>query len=135
MRFQKVPYEALNSRQRENFNFHKVAALLAEYGFTSIRLSDDWQGADFIAQHIDGDSFLRVQLKGRLTLDKKYLGKSLQIAFPYKSSWYLYPHDELVQYFLVSSNVSNTDSWMTSGLYSFNSISREILNHIEQYKL
>ncbi len=135
MRFQKVPYESLNSRQRENFNFHQIAALLSEYGFTSIRLSDDWQGADFIAQHIDGDSFLRVQLKGRLTLDKKYLGKSLHIAFPYKSSWYLYPHDELVQHFLVSSNIGNTESWITSGLYSFNSISKEIMNHIELYKL
>lgn len=43
---------------------------MADYGFMTIRLSDDWQGADFIAQHVDGVLFLRVQLKGRLTLGK-----------------------------------------------------------------
>jgi hypothetical protein len=35
--------------------------VLADYGFLTMRLSDDWQGADFIAQHIDG-AFLKVQL-------------------------------------------------------------------------
>jgi len=28
---------------------HKVAAALADYGYNSMRLNDDWQGADFIA--------------------------------------------------------------------------------------
>ena len=135
MSFQKVSYDSLNSRQRENFNFHKVSAVLADYGFTSIRLNDDWQGADFIAQHVDGEKFLKVQLKGRLTIDKKYIGKSLFIAFPHKECWYLYPHDELVQHLLSSSNIGNTDSWVNSGGYSFNSLSRDLLQHIEQYKL
>ena len=53
MRLQKITYADLNSRQRENYNFQKVSALFADYGFTTMRLSDDWQGADFIAQHID----------------------------------------------------------------------------------
>ena len=135
MSFQKVSYDSLNSRQRENFNFHKISAVLADYGFTSIRLNDDWQGADFIAQHVDGERFLKIQLKGRLTIDKKYIGKGLYITFPHKESWYLYPHDELVQHLLSSSNIGNTDSWVNSGGYSFNSLSRELLQHIEQYKL
>lgn len=54
MTFAPVPYSQLNARQRENFNLHKVAARLADYGFHSLRLTDDWQGADFIACHIDG---------------------------------------------------------------------------------
>jgi hypothetical protein len=56
---QKIAYTELNSRQKENYNFQKVAAHLADYGFNSLRLSDDWQGADFIACHIDGNMFLR----------------------------------------------------------------------------
>ena len=73
MAFKKIGYKKLNMRQKENYNFHKVAAILADYGFVCIRLSDDWQGADFIAQHIDGATFLRVQLKSRLTIQKKYM--------------------------------------------------------------
>lgn len=92
MELSKISYVALNPRQQEVYNFHKVAAILADYGFTSIRLSDDWQGADFIAVHIDGVTTLRVQLKGRLTFAKKYLGKGLYIAFRYQEDWYLYPH-------------------------------------------
>ena len=70
--FQRIQYEQLNSRQKENFNFQKVAAELADYGFNCMWLNDDWQGADFIACHIDGNNFIKVQLKGRLTIDQRF---------------------------------------------------------------
>ncbi len=44
-------------------------------------LNDDWEGADFIAVHLDGEQMLRIQLKGRITIDKKYLNKGVYIAF------------------------------------------------------
>ena len=135
MRLQKITYADLNSRQRENYNFQKVSALFADYGFTTMRLSDDWQGADFIAQHIDGDTFLKVQLKGRLTLDKKYLGKRLFICFPYEGRWYLYPHDELLEHLLATSNIGNTESWSVHGLYSMKIISQPVLRHLTDYLL
>ncbi len=90
-----INYSSLNARQKENFNFQKVSAVLADYGFVTIRLSDDWQGADFIAQHVDGETFIKVQLKGRLTFEKKYQGKDLYVAFHSNGSWYLFPHDEV----------------------------------------
>jgi hypothetical protein len=67
--FKRVPYSSLNSKQQEGHNFQKVSAVLADYGFVTIRLSSDWHGADFIAQHVDGTTFLKIQLKGRLTFD------------------------------------------------------------------
>ena len=79
--------------------------------------------------------FLKVQLKGRFTIDKKYLGKSLYIGFPYQNSWYLFPHDELVTHLLDSSNIGNTESWVTSGTYHFKSISQDLLAHLSQYIL
>ncbi|MCC7014021.1 MAG: hypothetical protein IT454_15800 [Planctomycetes bacterium] len=94
MKLKKVPCERFNSRPKENFNFQKVSAILADYGFVTFRLSDDWCGADFIALHIYGD-VLRVQLKSRLTFPKKYEGNGLHVAFGSKSSWYLYPNDAL----------------------------------------
>ena len=77
MDFKKILYGKLNSKQKENFNFHKVASALADYGYNSLRLNDDWQGADFIAYHKDGNKTLLVQLKARLTIDKKYTLNSL----------------------------------------------------------
>ena len=70
--FERITYEDLNPRQKENFNFQKVSSVFADYGFANIRLSDDWQGADFIAIHVKDKRFLKVQLKSRLTVDKKY---------------------------------------------------------------
>lgn len=72
--FQRIAYDDLNSRQQENFNFQKISARLADFGFTTIRLSDDWNGADFLALHLHGET-LKVQLKGRATFMKKYEGK------------------------------------------------------------
>jgi hypothetical protein len=55
-------------------------------------------GAEFIAIHFDGNRYLKVQLKGRLTFDKKYIGKDLFICF-YDKDWIIYPHDELLSLF------------------------------------
>lgn len=94
--FVPVGYGDLNARQKENYNFHKVAARMADYGYNCLRLTDDWQGADFIACHIDGQTFLKVQLKGRLCLDKKYVGKNIHIAFLRGDECFVYPHDGLL---------------------------------------
>src|SRR5205807_5920985 len=93
----KVEYRSLNGKQKEIFNFHKLAGVLADYGFSCIKLSDDWLGADFLACHIDGLDTMKVQLKSRCTIDKKYSGKNVFIAFPANGSWYLVEHDILVQ--------------------------------------
>ena len=94
--FQRVKYADINSRQKEIFNFQKVSALLADFGFATYRLTDDWNGADFLAVHFDGSAFLRVQLKGRLTFEKKYQDKDLWVCFRHGGLVYLYPHDVLL---------------------------------------
>lgn len=75
----KIQYSDLNAKQKENYNFHKVTSALADYGYNSMRLSDDWQGAEFIA--ISRDDMIKVQLNGRFTIDKKYIGKNIFISF------------------------------------------------------
>jgi hypothetical protein len=95
LKLAKIEYESLNGRQQENYNFQKVAGYLAEYGFNCLNLSDDWQGADFLACHINGTDFLKVQLKGRMVIDPKYANKNIYIAFLHGPHCYLYPHDEV----------------------------------------
>ena len=107
----RISYSELNARQQESYNFQKSAAVLADYGFNCIKLNDDWQGADFLAYHKDGNQTLRVQLKGRVTIDKKYLGRDLYMNFPVRGTWYLVPHDELVELVKRSTNWLNTKSW------------------------
>ena len=97
LRLQRINYADLSSKQKEIFNFQKIAGALADYGFNCIKLADDWQGADFLAYHKDGEQTLKVQLKARVTIDRKYLGKGLFMAFPNKGIWYLVQHDELVR--------------------------------------
>ncbi len=133
-RFRKTRYDHLNSRQQEAFNFQKVSAVLADYGFVTIRLSSDWGGADFIAQHRDGSTFLKVQLKGRLTFDKKYIGRDLHVCFPDDGRWFVYPHDELLKVILATS-VGESSSWKTHGAYSFPRLSKKLRELLEPHRL
>lgn len=133
--WQRVHYRALNARQQENYNFLKLSGVLADFGYTTLRLTDDWQGADFIAQHIDGETFLKVQLKGRLVIDTKYIGKDLHVAFRDGSAWYLYPHDVVAKAILESTTVGQTRSWMERGGYSFPSISEAVRPILEPYRI
>lgn len=115
MQLNKVNYNELNAKQKENYNFHKVAAALAEYGYNSMRLNDDWQGADFIA--VKGDEMLKIQLKGRFTVDKKYRGKDIYITFIEDDKIKMYKHDEAVN--LLPEKTKNSESWLERGGYSW----------------
>ena len=112
----KVSYKDLNSKQKENYNYHKVASALAEYGYDSMRLNNDWEGADFIS--VKGDDMIKVQLKGRFTLSKKYEDKDLYIAFIEKGIIKIYLHDEALA--IASRNITDSKSWTENGSYSMN---------------
>lgn len=135
IKFKRITYGDLNARQQETFNFQKVSAVLADYGFTTIRLSSDWRGADFIAQHFDGTTFLKVQLKGRLTFEKKYINRELHVCFPSGGEWFLYPHDELLEKVLSATRIADTDSWRQKGGYSFPGVPRKLRAMLHPYRL
>ena len=118
MKLRKIKYTDLNSKQKEVFNFQKVAGKLSDYGYNCIKLADDWQGADFLAYHKDGSGTLKVQLKPRLALSKQYVGKSLYMAFPMYQEWYLIEHDALVRLVEKHTNWLHTKSWQEDGNYS-----------------
>jgi len=136
-KLQKISYRELNHRQKETYNFQKVSAVFAEYGFATIQLNDDWQNANFLAQHVDGETYLKVQLKSRLTFHKKYLHRNIYICFPDRNDWYLFPHDELLRTFLEDSDKGMADSrsWSIAGSYSFSRLSKENRQLLEKYKL
>ena len=63
IKFKKIDYDKLTAKQQESYNFQKFSSVLADVGYTTTKLADDWQSADFIAQHIDRKTFIKVQLK------------------------------------------------------------------------
>jgi hypothetical protein len=130
-----IPYSKLNARQQENYNNAKLASVLADFGFITHRLSDDWKGADLIAQHIKDDVFLKVQLKGRLTFQKSYQGKNIWVAFRKGDDWYLYPHDEMVTIALTATGIAKTKSWRKAGGYSFPGLPKALLPFLSKYRI
>jgi len=135
MQLNKIDYNDLNSRQKEIFNFQKISGILADYGFNCIKLADDWQGADFLAYHKDGQDTLKVQLKARLTIDLKYKSRDLYIAFPLKGHWYLIEHDTLIEKIGENTNWLNTDSWVKKGGYSSAAPRKQLMQSLSEYKL
>lgn len=141
--FEKIEYKNLNSRQKENFNFQKISGILADYGFVTIRLSDDWNGADFIARHINGEQFLKIQLKGVLTLDSKYYGKDIWICFRGQDSWHLYPHDSFYAWAFENTNFTKTRDWEfdannqkpIKGMYTWPTPNKQIREWLKAYIL
>ena len=112
--FKKATYSNLNAKQKENYNFHRLSSLLASFGFNCIWLNDDVHGADFLAISTKGDVF-KIQLKSRLTFDKKYIGKDLYLAFPFDDGFYVYLHDEALKLFI--GRYETTSSWNDKGIY------------------
>jgi hypothetical protein len=121
MRLERIDYKALNGRQKENYNFQKVSAVLADYGFATLRLTDDWNYADFLAVHTTGD-VLRVQLKSRLFFAQRYINKDLYVAFGEGGNWYLYPHDEVLAE--VERDRGTPVAWNADGEYHTSPLSR-----------
>ena len=125
LKLQYVEYDKLSPKQKEIYNFQKVASILADYGFNCIKLADDWKGADFLAYHKDGDQTLKVQLKSGMGIYKKFIGKHLYMCFPigkmgHLRIWYLIPHDKLVEIVRkVTPNALRTKAWCEKGFYTW----------------
>lgn len=135
MKLNKIdPQKDLNPKAREMYNFHKVASVLADYGYTSMWLNDDWNGADFIAVHIDGKSDIKIQLKGGISFAQKYRNKNLHICFidSCSGTTYLYPHDEILN--KVESQISDK-KWQEQGTYFQTKITSRFRDLLEPYKI
>ena len=117
MKFKSYPtaYEQLNAKQKEQYNFHFASQKLMENGYDIVWLSNDWLGADFLA--VREEETLKIQLKGRFTVDKKYIGKDLWVAFIEDGKIKLYKHDLAVS--MLTDNVKSSVSWQ-KGTYTWN---------------
>ena len=131
----KIKYGELNSKAKEIYNYQKVSAEFADYGYTTMWLNNDWEGADFLAVHLDGETFLKVQLKSRLSFAKKYAGKDIYMCFREKGITYLYPHDELLKILKIDDENSSDRTWKQKGVWSNKTITKKNQPLLDKYKI
>lgn len=118
--FERKKYEHLTNREKEICNIYKLAVLLSEYGFECMTVKNDANGPDIIAynngSNAQNQRTLCIQVKGRATIKKNYVGRGLYIAFPTEEGWYLIPHDEELLN-RVPPNWLKSISWKEGGSY------------------
>ncbi len=132
MKLEKINYDDLNAKAKEMFNFQKASAKLADYGFTTMWLNNDWLGADFLAVHVDGKTFLKVQLKGRLSFNQQYRDKDIYICFISDGDTYLYPHDLILD--KIESRIADR-TWLERGTWSSPNLTQENKLLLKSYLL
>lgn len=132
MKLEKIEYRKLNAKAQETYNFHKMASILADYGYNCIWLCNDWNGADFIAVHIDGVSDIKVQLKGGVSFSQKYRGIDLYIGFFDIGNLYLYPHDQILEQV---EPVISDKKWLEKGTYFQTKMTKRFKDILEPYKI
>jgi len=121
----------VNSRLKEVINRNIVVSLALEQGFNAYLPVYD-EGIDFILYRESDRALRKVQLKSRWTIDRKYLGRDIWIAFPAAHAWYLAPHDKLVE--KAPSSFLQSKSW-AAGSYSTAAPSSDLLRALDAYRL
>lgn len=92
------------------------------------------EGVDLIAyREIDGDLKV-VQQKSRWTIDKRYIGRNIWMAFPSDGFWYLVPHDEMLEW-NETRQFQLTDGWIGKGIYHKPSLSAALREKLGPYRL
>ena len=131
-----VNYRDLTAKQKEAFNFAKLSAVLADYGFSCTRVVDDDKGPDFVAYHAPSGDMLRVQQKSALSVHWVYEGKDLWIAFHVDQIWYLVEHDRLRDLVdEVTPQARFTPTRIREKRYFTHHPSKALLAKLEPYKM
>ena len=120
---------------KEIRNRYEFCSLFLVKGFIPYHPEYD-TGVDFMLYREEDDLFIKVQLKSRWTVDRKYLGRNIWIAFPNQErnlqQWYLAPHDRMVEH--GRNSHGNTSSWK-DGLYHKTPLPQAWLQLYEEFRV
>jgi len=133
-KLEKLSFSEMSPKFREHRNFLKLSSKLVDYGYMCSWLPVDDQGADFIAVHCKTNKVLKIQLKGRIWVSKKYFGKGIYMAFPVNDkksaeNWMIVPHDELVNLFI------SPKQWEKLGTRSSGKVPSKILKDVQKLSI
>ena len=124
----------LSSKAIELINTHELTAeLMAREWSVYLPVYDD--GIDLLATQQDATSIRRIQLKSRWSIDRKYVGRPIDIAFKDRGGWYLAPHAEMVTAGEAEGYCRN-DSWTgTKGIWNVANMSQSLSERMKHFKL
>ena len=125
----KINPNILTGKPKEVYNYAKVISILADYGYECCLLTNDWEGADFLANH--KDHTLRIQMKSCTAFAKKYMDKDLHVIFPWDNGIWLYNHDKFLEEF---PNILESKSWEKHETFSYTKTSKPLLEKLESSK-
>ncbi len=115
---------------------YRIIPLFIDDGFIPFIPEFD-TGIDLIIYREVDDILIKIQLKSRWLIDRKYIGRGLAMAFPGDAdgNWYLIPHDEMVRYAETSTSYLTSSSWLENGVYHRAGMSRDMMEKFRDFKL
>lgn len=116
---------------REVINRNSLVSLALARGYNAFLPVYDG-GIDFILYNEETGDTKLVQLKGRWTIDKKYVGRNVWIAFHHAGVWYLAPHDELISH-ADRYGYTQSKSWVERGAYTCPGLTKAQLADLAPY--
>jgi hypothetical protein len=123
--------ESISSQAMELLNRNEFVAPFLRSQFVPY-VPDFDVGVDFMLYRELDDLLFKVQLKGRWTVDRKYIGRGIWIAFRSNSQWYLVPHDRMVEHGREAHG--QTASWF-KGLYHKAALPTEWDDEYDQFEV
>jgi hypothetical protein len=120
------------SQVSEVINRNTVVSLALKQGYNAFLPVYDG-GVDFILYRENDRHLLKVQLKARWTIERKYIGRDIWIAFPVGEDWYLMPHDQMLAA-AETDGVTKTASWVENDAYSRRRLSAAVLAQCASYR-
>lgn len=118
---------------REVINRNALVSLALEAGYNAYLPVYDG-GVDLILYREEDGDVKKVQLKGRWSIDKKYCGRDIWIAFHDAGQWYIAPHDELVK-IAEETGFAASRSWVEGGKYTCPTISKAMKARLAPYAM
>lgn len=122
-----------NSAIIEAVNRSKLSALALGNNWMVYHPEADVGGVDLVIIHMETDELRKIQLKSRWTIDKKYEGKNIWVAFPYEKFWYMRRHDEMVE-LAHEFGYANTDSWKIKGTYNIPQMGKDLALKMDKWR-
>jgi hypothetical protein len=123
----------LNGRSVEMTNRMNLIKVAFDQGYVAYLPVVD-EGIDLILYREQPYDLKMVQLKSRWTIDRKYSDRNIWIAFPEgEATWYLAPHDEVVELAKTLGFAEGTQSWEKKGGYSRGTMTKELRDKMGKY--
>ena len=108
-----------------------IQARLLELGWMTYNPSADVGGVDWIMINLETSELKKIQQKGRITIDKKYLNKEIWIATIIQNQVFIFPHDYILET-ESGKKAKLTTSW-EKGHYNWPKPPKSLLNDLQQY--